>query len=43
MIEFLASKPGVIALRVRGHVGREDVDTCFERLAQPLADQPAAA
>jgi hypothetical protein len=40
MIERLTSKPGVIALRVRGHVGREDVDKCFELLIENFENRP---
>lgn len=37
MIEHLSAKPGVMALRVRGHVSREDVDSCLELLTEELA------
>jgi len=40
MIEKLTAKPGVLALRVQGHVSREDVDRCFELLTENLENHP---
>jgi hypothetical protein len=40
MIESLTSKPGVIAIRVGGHVGREDIDKCFELLIESFENRP---
>lgn len=40
MIESLTAKPGVLALRVHGHVGREDMDKCFELLMENFENHP---
>jgi len=40
MIEKLTAKPGVIALRVQGHVAREDVEKCFDLLAENFENHP---
>lgn len=40
MIERLSAKPGVIALRVQGHLAREDVDNCFELLVEAFENHP---
>src|SRR5688572_25095121 len=40
MIERMTAKPGVLALRVQGHVAREDVDRCFELLSESFENHP---
>ena len=40
MIEKLTAKPGVLALRVQGHVARADIDQCFELLAENFENHP---
>ena len=40
MIERMTAKPGVLAFRVEGHVAREDVDKCFELLAENFESHP---
>jgi len=40
MIEQLTAKPGVIALRVTGHVARGDLDKCFDLLVESFANHP---
>ena len=40
MIEKLTAKPGVIALRVQGHVTRQDVDKCFDLLVENFENHP---
>jgi hypothetical protein len=40
MIERMTAKPGVLALRVHGHVAREDVDRCFELLSESFESHP---
>ena len=40
MIESLSAKPGVVALRISGHVAREDVDRCFELLLETFENHP---
>ena len=40
MIERMTAKPGVLALRVHGHVAREDIDKCFELLAEGFENHP---
>ena len=40
MIEQLSAKPGVIALRVREHVSREDIDKCLELLVENFENYP---
>jgi hypothetical protein len=40
MIVSLTAKPGVIALRVHGHVGRDDIDKCFELLMEHFENHP---
>lgn len=40
MIERMTAKPGVLAFRVQGHVAREDVDKCFELLAENFESHP---
>lgn len=39
MIERLKVKGGVLALQVRGHLSRDDVDQCVELLAEELEDR----
>jgi hypothetical protein len=40
MIEKLTAKPGVIALRMQGHVSQEDVAKAFDLLAETMQDHP---
>lgn len=40
MIQKLTAKPGVLALRVQGHIGREDIDKSFELLTESFANHP---
>jgi hypothetical protein len=40
MIEQLTVKPGVVALRVQGHIGRQDVAKSFDLLMESIASRP---
>lgn len=40
MIEQLTAKPGVIAFRIGGHLGREDIAKSFELLTESFANHP---